>query len=459
MYIKKFLEVNNMKKALSLILALVMCFALIPMTAFAYGNDWIQLEKDNFDPGETMTVTVKGITQQMVEDWACIYIAKKDRLDSSLSGCGDLENVGENVVSWFEAPTEPGEYAVVLLSKWWQNGEFDDLFVSSLTFTVGKNAQEGEISLDKNAYKAMDKIIVSCSGITEQMENSKATLLIFAKGEAHSGDKSLWIYRDLKAGDSTIEMAAPNQNGEFEVRLYTVYGVYNDDTFVMAVPFSVSGASSTSDWANAELEKANQLGLIPDCLKGQDLTKPITRREFAAVSVKLYENLTGTLPEPAEANPFTDTKDAEVLKAYNVGITAGTAADKFSPDVLLNREQAATMLTRVLKAAYIEGWTLTADADYTFEFAMPAPFADDANISGWAKPSVYFMAANKIINGTGDNMFSPRATTAAEEAALYASATREQALAIAVRIVENLKDIPLNYNKQGKKSQKNPRKA
>ena len=55
------------------------------------------------------------------------------------------------------------------------------------------------------------------------------------------------------------------------------------------------------------------------------------------------------------------------------------------------------------------------------------------------------MAANKIISGTGNNMFSPRATTAAEEAALYASATREQALAIALRIVDNLKDKPLDY--------------
>jgi len=75
----------------------------------------------------------------------------------------------------------------------------------------------------------------------------------------------------------------------------------------------------------------------------------------------------------------------------------------------------------------------------------PTPFADDAKISDWAKPSVYFMTANKIIAGTGNNMFSPRATTAAEEAALYASATREQALAIAVRTVENLKDKPLDY--------------
>jgi hypothetical protein len=58
------------------------------------------------------------------------------------------------------------------------------------------------------------------------------------------------------------------------------------------------------------------------------------------------------------------------------------------------------------------------------------------------------MAANGIIGGTGSNNFSPRATTAAEQAVNFASATREQALAIAVRMVENLKDKPLDY-KQG----------
>lgn len=49
----------------------------------------------------------------------------------------------------------------------------------------------------------------------------------------------------------------------------------------------------------------------------------------------------------------------------------------------------------------------------------------------------YFMAFNQIINGVGDNKFAPANTTSAQEANHYANATREQALAIAVRMVEN----------------------
>ncbi len=200
---------------------------------------------------------------------------------------------------------------------------------------------------------------------------------------------------------------------------------------------------NASQWALPELAEADKLGLIPDSLRDADLTKPITRAEFAAVSVRVYEALSGEKASPAAVNPFADTNDAEVLKAYQVGITTGTSATTFDPDTLLNREQAATMLTRVYKKIAIDGWEIGRDAEFAEAFlamfAMPSPFADDASISDWAKPSVYFMAANGIINGLGGNIFAPRASTDAEAAIGYAQATREQSLAIAARMVKNLK--------------------
>ena len=427
-----------MKKALSLILALVMCLSLIPMTALAYGNEWIQLEKSNYDPGEKMVVTIKGVTQQMVTDSASTGWVQVTNRNNYCSR-DRLKQVGETVFVDFEAPVEPGDYEFCLYRAW---DDTKENLVTAVPFTVGKVAKDGNISLDKSAYTAMERITVSYSGITQNMVNSNAQVLMYPKGAAH-GDNSL-TGESVKLGSGTITTFAPNQNGEFEIRLYTVRGEYNDDTFVMSVPFTVSGATG-SDWARGELEKANALGLIPDMLKGQDLAKHITRREFAAVGVKLYENLTGTKATPAAVNPFKDTNDAEVLKAYNVGITSGTLADEFSPDVLLSREQAATMLTRVLKAAYIDGWTLATDGDFTLNFAQPAKFADDDRIGDYAKQSVYFMVANGIINGLGDNKFGPKNTTPSEEALNYAGATREQSLAIAVRIVENLKDKPLDF--------------
>ena len=201
-------------------------------------------------------------------------------------------------------------------------------------------------------------------------------------------------------------------------------------------------AFTASEWAQSELEEAAALGLIPNSLKGADLTAPITRAEFAAVSVKCYEALTDLKAEPYSPNPFTDTTDAEVLKAYNIDVTNGTSPTSFSPEELLNREQAATMLTRLYKKIAIDGWTLETDGNFvgTFRgmYETPAPFADDKNISGWAKDSVYFMKAKGVIDGVGDNKFAPRAITDAEEAAGYAQATREQAILIAKRMVQRL---------------------
>ena len=214
---------------------------------------------------------------------------------------------------------------------------------------------------------------------------------------------------------------------------------YSDWTEVFTVGDKVDNEIQASDWAKAELEKAEEMGLIPEILDGADLTADITRAEFAAVAVKAYEALENGAAIPAVNNPFTDTTDVEVLKAYNIGAVNGTSATTFDPNALLNREQAAAMLTRVFKKVSLAGWTLATDSQFTLSYEKPALFADDADISDWAKDSVYFMVANNIINGVGNNKFAPKNVTSADEANGYANATREQALIIAVRMVENLK--------------------
>ena len=209
-----------------------------------------------------------------------------------------------------------------------------------------------------------------------------------------------------------------------------------------AAPVPSDAGFSASPWAQSELKEAAALDLIPDGLQEADLTEPITRAEFAAVSVKCYEALTETKIEPVAANPFTDTSDAEVLKAFGIGTTNGTGPTTFSPELPLSREQAATMLTRLYKKIALDGWTLETDADYAEEFRglfeLPEAFADDENISAWAKDSVYFMKAKGVIDGVGGNRFAPRPVTRAEEESGFAQATREQAILIAKRMVQKL---------------------
>ena len=200
-------------------------------------------------------------------------------------------------------------------------------------------------------------------------------------------------------------------------------------------------------WAEGELAEAAAMGLIPDCLQGKDLTANITRAEFAAVCVKLYEVMSTLTAEPVAENPFTDTKDPEVLKAYNIGITNGVGGTtEFRPDTLISRQEAAAMLTRVYKKVNLSGWTLATDSQYAAEFkalfTMPALFDDDGQIDNWAKDSVYFMAANKILNGVGsltgvgENCFAPKVRQV--NGAEVGNATREASLLMSVRSAKNL---------------------
>ena len=437
------------KRISAIFISILLCMSIPTMTASAANAAFpawgalssedevdILLNKTVYAPGERIAVITLGITQQMVADKAFVGVYAAG---SAHDEYGDWyypksgTNKGE-----LRAPKAHGSYEVRLYRK--EYIYTDETFVMKVPFTVAdlNSDNPGKIELEKDTYPAGSRVPVKVSGITGEMAKDRAVITICPKGAEHA---RYGYYGYPEAGDSTVGVNTPNLNGDFEVRLYAEDNDYSDSTLVMSVPFKLSGAISptASNWARAELEKAEVWGLIPDTLKKADQTKPITRADFAAVSVRVYESLSGRAAIAAAANPFSDTEDVEVLKAYNIGITDGMGDGKFAPYDILNREQAVTMLTRVFKKVSMPGWTLAADSQFTLTYTKPAPFADDANISGWAKDSVYFMAASGIIDGVGKNMFAPRPMTPAEESKNYARATREQALLIAVRMVENLK--------------------
>jgi uncharacterized repeat protein (TIGR02543 family) len=173
--------------------------------------------------------------------------------------------------------------------------------------------------------------------------------------------------------------------------------------------------SKVSSWAIDEVTKANDAGLIPHIFDKEDLTKDITRKEFAHLAVILYEKLAGievkiaSIPE----NPFTDTNDVQVLWAYKYGITNGTSDTTFEPDAKITREQMATMMTRAL---------LKAEIDVSVDLNKVKKFNDDDKMHSWGKDSIYFMSEAGIIKGMGDNQYGVEGT-----------ASREQAILISVR--------------------------
>lgn len=198
-----------------------------------------------------------------------------------------------------------------------------------------------------------------------------------------------------------------------------------------------SFGSSVSSWAKGVVEDAYLSGLIPEDLVGKELTHKVTRAEFAAISVALYENLTGSTKIIAPAvNPFNDISGSvyknEILKAYSLNIVAGTSDTTFNPDTYITREQMAAMLTRTYKKAEFTDWSLANDAKYTLDYSGVKPFVDDSQISTYAREAVYFMAKWNIMQGVDGNAFAPKGYAGKDEA--YGYATREQAIIVAQKI-------------------------
>jgi hypothetical protein len=191
--------------------------------------------------------------------------------------------------------------------------------------------------------------------------------------------------------------------------------------FLVISSLSVTWATVTpgfvSSWAKDSVAKGITYDILPPSFERQNMAETTSRLEFAQVTVRLYESMKGSkVPVPA-TNPFRDTENPDVLKAFSLGIVKGVGNGLFDPRGALTREQAATMLTRAYTKA--TGNRLTATGIRLFE--------DDSQISTYARPSIYYMVYKEFVQGTGNNRFTPKGFT-----------TREQTIAMAVRMLDDV---------------------
>lgn len=166
--------------------------------------------------------------------------------------------------------------------------------------------------------------------------------------------------------------------GEFE-------GTYDNNGNLV----NLNGASP---WAVPDIECAVRERIVPSDLLS-NYSRPITRAEFCALGVALYETVAGR--EITERKTFTDTFDVNVEKMGGINAISGIGNGRFDPDGTLTREQAAKILAQL---ATVIGKPLP---------ERSATFADKAKISPWAVGYVGQIQAAKIMNGVGKNQFEP----------------------------------------------------
>ncbi|SHJ90608.1 S-layer homology domain-containing protein [Dethiosulfatibacter aminovorans DSM 17477] len=185
-------------------------------------------------------------------------------------------------------------------------------------------------------------------------------------------------------------------------------------SMVLVLVFSniVYAESDPSTWAVDEVNKLKAENILDEAFF-TNYQQNITRKEFAYLSVRLFEVMSGEVAEIGE-DPFTDTDDEWVLKGYNIGILKGYGGGVYGPDDLITREQLAALLIRMLDGAEVE---------YDKNIAGLS-FNDDNEISEWAKDCVYLANKNGIVGGIGDNLMAPKN-----------NATKEQSMLMAMRII------------------------
>lgn len=97
-----------------------------------------------------------------------------------------------------------------------------------------------------------------------------------------------------------------------------------------------------SAWAEKELIEAYNYSLTYTMVM-KSFQNPITRQEFCTIAVKLHEKLSGN-KAVVSSNPFNDTADPEILKAYNLKIVKGTSVGTFSPLNKITRQEICVMI-------------------------------------------------------------------------------------------------------------------
>ena len=166
-----------------------------------------------------------------------------------------------------------------------------------------------------------------------------------------------------------------------------------------------------SDWAKESVDKAKSLKIIND-----DVVYPyrmsITREKFCEL-IYNYCSMVGELVVDDGHIAFKDTDNVKVQILNAMGIINGKSSTEFAPNDLLTREEAATILFRMIDAVHPD-W---AAHQVYYEFA------DSKDISNWAMDSIQTICNMGIMEGVGNNKFAPKD--------IY---TTEQAIATIVRV-------------------------
>ncbi len=162
-------------------------------------------------------------------------------------------------------------------------------------------------------------------------------------------------------------------------------------------------------WAEGSIRYLASKGVVSG--KGDGKFYPnsvVSREEFVKIIVEAFDIYSNTATIAFEDVESGRWSYGYIASAYRAGIITGNSDTTFNPEGQMTRQDMAVIMYRV---ANLVGLKTSNEG---------VKFADDANIADYAKDAVGALYSAGIINGTGDNCYSPLETVTRAQAAKIA---------------------------------------
>ncbi len=164
------------------------------------------------------------------------------------------------------------------------------------------------------------------------------------------------------------------------------------------------GFADPSTWAYDAAYWARTESAFPeDLLKATMNTDQLTREDLAEILVYAYAKATGVgVDALPTGEPYTDTDNVLVGKAYQAGLMMGKTDIQFAPDQVISRETLfLSVKGLLLKLGIVPTSSLT------------APYSDYSSIPSSIRPTVNYLYSLGVLSGLADgalNVKSPATT-------------------------------------------------
>ena len=151
--------------------------------------------------------------------------------------------------------------------------------------------------------------------------------------------------------------------------------VFAEETVKNAAEDATLTANDCSDWAADDIAQAKEIGLLDD-VSGLIYRENITREKFCELIFDFIMITQGGITTSEYQNQFTDTDNRKVVVLRAAEIIYGKSDTEFAPNDSLTREEAATiivrMINRVMPMPVTEMYFAYDDSDDIAEWASSA---------------------------------------------------------------------------------------